>query len=186
MKLKPLDMRSTKISWPILVLLVAALGLIAFTFFRSNKSDDTAPTPPAPAARVKPPASSAEAASAPDAVAQTNVVDLFPAQNWNPPPPPPPPPEALAHRPPPPPPEPPPLPFSVRSLWLDTNGVFYVVLAGPGREFPMCIGCSKTGFSHKGDTLLNAYKIDDLTRKEVRFTYLPLKRRQTLALGELK
>ncbi|WP_241269918.1 hypothetical protein [Caballeronia sp. M1242] len=74
----------------------------------------------------------------------------------------------------------------MRSLWLDSRGVFYVVLAGTGREFRLCADCQNKGFLHRGDTILNAYRIDELDRKQVRFTYLPLKRQQTLPLGDIK
>jgi|GEM_PF-5526639 hypothetical protein len=184
-----LDLRTLKISRPVLGLMVAALALVVFTYFRGG--DDTAPEPQQSAATstAKPaaPASAPPAASAADIVAAAGPapIDLFPTQNWQPPPPPPPP-EPPKPSKPPPPPEPPPLPFAVRSLWLDQQGVFYVVISGANREFPLCMNCQKKGFLHKGDVMLNAYRIDDISRREVQFTYLPLKRRQTLSLGELK
>ncbi|GAB5100754.1 hypothetical protein [Caballeronia sp. LZ003] len=185
--MKPLDMRTLRISWPISGLLVVTLGLILFVWFR-GAPDDEADRPPAVATKERvsrasapAPASAPQANAAPDT--RVAAVNIFPMQNWQPPPPPPPPPESIK---PPPPPPLPPLPFVVRSLWLDQQGIFYVVLSGTGREFPLCINCKKTGFLRKGDVLLNAYKIEDINRKEVRFMYLPLKRRQTLSLGELK
>jgi hypothetical protein len=181
-----LDVRSMKVSRPVLALLVAALALIAYVSFRGEPADTPEPAPvaaraPAPRAASSPATSAVETADA----ARPAAVDIFPNQNWQPPPPPPPPPSLTPPKPPPPP-EPPPLPFRVRSLWLDEHGVFYVLLAGPGREFSLCANCQKKGFLRKGDVMLNAYRIDDVNRKEVRLTYLPLKRRQTLALGELK
>jgi hypothetical protein len=177
-----LDMRSLKVSRPVLGLAVVALGLIAYAYFRGGETADAPETVEVVVkAQAPKPASAVETADA----ARPAAVDVFPNQNWQPPPPPPPP-APLTPPKPPPPPEPPPLPFRVRSLWLDPHGVFYVLLAGPGREFTLCINCRKNGFLRKGDVILNAYRIEDINRKEVRFVYLPLKRRQTLALGELK
>ncbi|SAK75340.1 hypothetical protein AWB75_04238 [Caballeronia catudaia] len=182
-----LDVRSLKVSRPVLGLLVVALGLILYTYFRGEPAE--APEAPAPARAVPkaPAAASAPAASAVETAdaQRPAAVDIFPSQNWQPPPPPPPP-APLTPPKPPPPPEPPPLPFAVRSLWLDQDGVFYVLLSGTGREFTLCANCQKKNFLKKGDVILNAYRIEDINRKEVRFIYLPLKRRQTLALGELK
>ncbi|WP_061158202.1 hypothetical protein [Caballeronia temeraria] len=187
-----LDLRTLKISRPVQVLIVAALALAVFAHFRGEQeapstqpaSTTTSTTTAKPAAPA--PASAPPEASAPETVAAAAApIDLFPSQNWQPPPPPPPPAPPKSTKPPPPP-EPPPLPFSVRSLWLDQQGVFYVVLSGTGREFPLCVNCQKKGFLHKGDVILNAYRIDEISRQQVQFTYLPLKRRQTLSLGELK
>jgi hypothetical protein len=186
-----LDLRTLKISWPLQGLLVITLGLILFTYFRGEKSEappeatvKAASPAPGPAGVQKGTPASAQQADASEAVAATEPppVDLFPSQNWLPPPPPPPPPPPKPTGPPP----APPLPFTVRSLWLEENGAFYIVVAGAGREFPMCANCHKQGFLHKGDVILNAYRIDEINRKEVRFVYLPSKERQTLPLGELK
>ncbi len=106
-------------------------------------------------------------------------VDLFPRQDWAPPPPPPPPVSNV----PPPPTQPPPLPFSIGALWLDGKGAFYAVLNAQGREFPVCAACRKSGFYREGDVLLGTYRIEKLTSREVRFFYLPMKRRQQLSLG---
>jgi hypothetical protein len=188
--MKPPDIRSLKVSRPILYLLIATAALIAYAYFQGGAEDDTPEAPVVTPARR---ASAPSAASASDTGAATDVanaeptaVDLFPSQNWAPPPPPPPPAPPPGSVKPPPPPEPPPLPFTVRSLWLDQQGVFYVVLAGAAREFPLCENCQKKGFLRSGDVILNAYRIEHIDRREVGFTYLPLKRRQTLTLGELK
>ncbi|CCD36064.1 unnamed protein product [Candidatus Paraburkholderia kirkii UZHbot1] len=192
-----LHLRTLGMSWPIRVLLAVALGLIIYAYFHGRGQD----APPEPAATstsksaagasVAAGASGAPAASASDAGASDTAttterppIDLFPSQNWQPPPLPPPPPDTV-RRPPPLPPEPPPLPCTVRSLWLDEHGVFYIVIAGAGREFPLCVNYQKKGFLRRGDVILNAYRIDEIG-KDVRFTYLPLKRHQTLPLGELK
>jgi hypothetical protein len=199
--MKPLDMRTMKVSRPVLALLVVTLGLIVYAYFH-GAANDTAGDRAAPVAAVSKKPAAAMAASAASAASaalgasavemadaqRPAPVDIFPNQNWQPPPPPPPPPSLTPLKPakPPPPPEPPPLPFAVRSLWLDQRGEFYVLLSGTGREFTLCATCSRKGFLKKGDVILNAYRIEDINRKEVRFVYLPLKRRQTLALGELK
>ncbi|WP_250450619.1 hypothetical protein [Caballeronia sp. ATUFL_M2_KS44] len=180
--MKAPDARAFKVSTPLLILLALTLGLVAFAHRRSAKDDAVPPAIPSTRHSALP-ASSPRApdANAPDAASAP--VDLFPSQNWQPPPPPPPPPGPVT---PPPPPEPPPLPFTVRALWLDSQGVLYIVLAGTGREFALCANCARQGFLRPGETILNAYRIDEIDRKEVRFTYLPLKRRQTLSLGDIK
>ncbi len=106
-------------------------------------------------------------------------VDLFPRQDWAPPPPPPAPVSTVV----PPPAQPPPLPFSIGALWLDGNGAFYAVLNAQGREFPLCAACRQSGFYREGDVLLGSYRIEKLTSREVRFLYLPMKRRQQMSLG---
>ena len=178
-----LDVRTLKVSRPLLALLVATLGLIVYAYFHG--AADEAFEPPAAVSRKPAAAASTNPASATANAAPPAAVDIFPAQNWQPPPPPPPPPPPKPLKPPPPP-EPPPLPFVVRSLWLDQRGVFYVLLSGAGREFSLCANCDRKGFLKKGDVMLNAYQIEDIDRKQVQLTYLPLKRRQVLALGELK
>ncbi|UNK49990.1 hypothetical protein MNR01_02815 [Lysobacter sp. S4-A87] len=84
---------------------------------------------------------------------------------------------------PPPPAQPPPLPFSIGALWLDGSGAFYAVLNAQGQEFPMCVACRQSGFYREGDVLLGSYRIEKLTSREVRFVYLPMKRRQQMSLG---
>lgn len=111
-------------------------------------------------------------------------VDIFPSQRWDPPPPPPPDPAAIAA--PAAPPQPPALPFTVRSLWLDADGTFYVVLNASGREFPVCVGCKRRGFLRKGDVLMETYRIEEINRRELRLQFLPLKRQQKLSLGGAK
>lgn len=143
---------------------------------------------PAPARRTKAAvakstvaaaARSQPAASEPPPSEPPAFVDLFPRQDWAPPPPPPPPVSDA----PPPPAQPPPLPFSIGALWLDGNGAFYAVLNAQGREFPLCAACRQSGFYREGDVLLGAYRIEKLTSREVRFLYLPMKRRQQMSLG---
>lgn len=138
---------------------------------RAQSSNRTRPAPMKPQA----PAHRSAAARLP----VEPFVNLFPSQNWAPPPPPPP----QASNAPPAPAQPPPLPFSIGALWLDGSGEFYAVLNSQGREFPMCAACRQSGFYREGDVVLGSYRIEKLTRHEVRFLYLPMKRRQQLSLG---
>lgn len=121
---------------------------------------------------------STAAASSP-ASATVIPVNLFPGQSWLPPAPPPPPP-------PPPPKDPPPLPFTVRAVWLAQEGTLYVVLNGGGHELPVCASCRNKGFFRKGDVLMGTYRLEQVDRREVRFTYLPMKRTQQLSLSGAK
>ncbi|WP_087042990.1 hypothetical protein [Caballeronia ptereochthonis] len=188
-----LNARTLKVSRPVQGLLAVTIGLIVFVQWRASKDETPARPAPAPAAASASAASAASAAapvqaagsgdaSAPaEAAAPASEVNLFPGQTWQPPPPPPPPPVPAAKLPPP---EPPPLPFVVRSLWLDPRGDFYAVLAGAGKEFALCAACQKKGFLRRGDVILNAYRIEEIDRQHVKFTYLPLKRQQQLSFGE--
>jgi hypothetical protein len=201
--MKGVDVRSMNISRPVQGLLVVAAGLAAFAYWRGHEAplstshERNAPAIMASAARPARAASRSEAAvpasvsgtSANSGVAATAmpappapaaaIVDVFPSQNWLPPPPPPPPVSAA----PPPPPEPPPLPFVVRSLWLDQHGALYVVLNAGGKDFMLCAQCNSKGFLRAGDVLLNQYRIESVSDREVRFFYLPLKRKQQLSFG---
>ncbi|WP_186310699.1 hypothetical protein [Paraburkholderia sp. BCC1886] len=118
-------------------------------------------------------------AASPAASATVIPVNLFPGQSWLPPPPPAPPP-------PPPPKDPPPLPFTVRAVWLAQEGTLYVVLNGGGHELPVCASCRNKGFFRKGDVLMGTYRLEQVDRREVRFTYLPMKRTQQLSLSGAK
>ncbi|HEY4353307.1 MAG TPA: hypothetical protein VGN31_18910 [Paraburkholderia sp.] len=202
--MKGVDVRSMNISRPVQGLLVVAAGLAAFAYWKGHEApmstshERNAPAITASATRPARAASRSEAAVPPASVSGTSassgtaasarpalpapaeaIVDVFPSQNWLPPPPPPPPVSAA----PPPPPEPPPLPFVVRSLWLDQRGALYVVLSAAGKDFMLCEQCSKKGFLRAGDVLLNEYRIESVSEREVRFLYLPLKRRQQLSFG---
>lgn len=185
--MKRLIVRAPTLSRPIVAVLIVTIALVAFAYWKGRQEDAPpvpavqarhAPTPPAGA--PAPRANAQAQAAGPSQAAMPAVVNLFPAQSWMPPPPPPPPVSAA----PPPPSTPPPLPFTVRSLWLDEDGNFYAVLSGGGREFPMCASCRKKGFLRKGDVLLDAYRIEAISRRDVQFLYLPLKRRQQLSFGE--
>jgi hypothetical protein len=202
--MKGVDVRSMSISRPVQGLLVVAAGLATFAYWKGHEAsistshERNAPAITASAARPARAASRSEAALPPssDAARAANagaaasampvppapaaaIVDLFPSQNWLPPPPPPAPVSAA----PPPPPEPPPLPFVVRSLWLDQHGALYVVLNAASKDFMLCAQCNKKGFLRAGDVLLNEYRIESVSEREVRFLYLPLKRKQQLTFG---
>lgn len=133
-------------------------------------------TPTKPVAR---PPGDAVAATPPVPIDPAAFADLFPHQDWAPPPPPP----AQEVNVPAPPSQPPPLPFAIGSLWLDDSGAFYAVLTAQGREFPVCVACRQSGFYREGDVLMGIYRIESVTSREVRFVYLPMKRRQQLSLG---
>jgi hypothetical protein len=47
----------------------------------------------------------------------------------------------------------------------------------------LCANCDKKGFLRAGDVLLNQYRIESLNEREIRFLYLPLKRKQQLSFG---
>jgi hypothetical protein len=202
--MKGVDVRSMNISRPVQGLLVVAAGLAAFAYWKGHETsistsrERNAPAitasttrPARPAARsgaAVPAASDAASAGSSGAAASAvpaplasaaPTVDVFPSQNWLPPPPAAPPVSAA----PPPPPEPPPLPFVVRSLWLDQHGALYVVLNAAGKDFMLCAQCNRKGFLRAGDVLLNEYRIESVSDREVGFLYLPLKRKQKLTFG---
>lgn len=92
--------------------------------------------------------------------------DLFPVQTWVPPPPPPPKP------PPPPPPEPPPLPFKYLGRWTEA-GVEVLFLSHGNRMLRIS----------NGDELPGGWKVDEIARNRVVFTYLPLNMQKTLGIA---
>jgi hypothetical protein len=97
--------------------------------------------------------------------------NLFAAHSWYTPPPPPPP------RAPPPPPEPtaPALPFTYLGSLQQGDTTVYFLVRGD-RAYDVKIG----------DVLDNTYSVDGISNGQLMFTYLPLKTRQTLQLGEAK
>jgi hypothetical protein len=102
--------------------------------------------------------------------------DAFAAHSWQPPPPPPPPvkKQVVAPEPPPePPPTAPPLPFTYLGAF-ETAGakqVFYLVEG------------DKVHAVTQGEVLNEIYQIETVTAEEMVLVYLPLKLKQTLALG---
>lgn len=95
--------------------------------------------------------------------------DLFPSQTWVPPPPP-----VKAYKPlPPPPPKPPPLPFSYLGRWNDGGVETVFVRQG---EQPMALKI--------GQVLNGSWRVDEISRSGVVFTYLPLNMQSTLGITQ--
>lgn len=90
---------------------------------------------------------------------------LFPRQTWVPPPPPPPKP------PPPPPPSPPPLPYTYLGRWVEDGKLTVFLVQG---EQAIRI--------EKGAVLQGNWRVDEITERQVTFTYLPLDMQSTLGL----
>lgn len=147
-------------------LAIALAATLAAAFWPAREDPvavvERAERPPAPAAdtRVAMPAPSPAGVAARMAEMQGN---LFPAQTWAPPPPPPPKPL------PPPPPSPPPLPFQYLGRWID-DGKLTLFLAQGEQPVPV----------HVGQVLSGTWRVDAITEREVRFTYLPLDMQSTL------
>jgi hypothetical protein len=93
--------------------------------------------------------------------------NLFPRQSWAPPPPPPRPQVAT----PPPPPQAPPLPFGYLGRWLD-GGKETVFLLQGDRPLPIQVG----------QIIAGSWRVDEITRGQVLFTYLPLDMQSTLGI----
>lgn len=94
------------------------------------------------------------------------VVDIFATKSWVPPPPPPPPPG------PPPPPEAPPLPFSLLGVMKQELGKNVYYLARGEQAYGVT----------DGETIDGAYRINGLRGQQLSFTYLPMRKEQTLPL----
>lgn len=131
-----------------------------------------------------PQASSANAvaASKPAAANASNasgVTNLFPKQTWAPTPPPTPTPG-----PPPPTPVPvaPPLPFSVVSTWHE-KGTDQFIVEAAGQQYVICTQCDALGRVRLGESVLGAYRVDQISRQQIVFTYLPLNQQQVLPIG---
>jgi hypothetical protein len=106
-----------------------------------------------------------ENAAAPAPRLAAMQADLFPRQTWVPPPPPPPKP------PPPPPPKPPALPFTYIGRWMEGN-TEVVFLDQGGRTISV----------KPGQILPGAWRVEEITRGGVVFTYLPLDMQSTLGI----
>ena len=165
----------------LVVAVTASLGLFA------AGGDAPAPTAPAPSTP-----SPAPAAAAPRPQAKADALrhdllrreahqrpegDAFAAHSWQPPPPPPPPLKkqvvAPEPAPEPPPPAAPPLPFTFLGAF-ETAGakqVFYLVEG------------DKVHAVTEGEIVNEIYQVETVTPEEMVLMYLPLKLRQTLALG---
>lgn len=93
--------------------------------------------------------------------------DLFPRQSWAPPPPPPRTQVSL----PPPPPSPPALPFTYLGRWLDGGRETVFLLQGD-RPLPIAVG----------QIIQGSWRVDEITRGRVVFTYLPLDMQSTMGI----
>ncbi|GAA5783952.1 hypothetical protein GCM10007860_09010 [Chitiniphilus shinanonensis] len=171
------------LSRPVMLVLAVAVGLVGYTWYQ-ERQEAPAEAPARPAARTPakaPTASDASAASEPAAAnaSQAKSANLFPAQTWAPPPPPPPTPG-----PPTPTPVPvaPPLPFSVIGSWHE-RGNDQIVVEASGQQFVLCRRCDSLGRIQQGETLLGVYRVDDISRDAILFTYLPLNQQQSLPVG---
>jgi hypothetical protein len=157
----------------LVVAVTASLGLFA------AGGDAPAPAAPAPAAPAPRPQAKADALRH-DLLRreahQRPEGDAFAAHSWQPPPPPPPvkkPVAAPEPAPEPPPPAAPPLPFTFLGAF-ETAGakqVFYLVEG------------DKVHAVTEGEIVNEIYQVETVTPEEMVLMYLPLKLRQTLALG---
>lgn len=94
------------------------------------------------------------------------AADLFSSQTWVPPPPPPPKP------PPPPPPAPPPLPFKYLGRWVEADGEVVFLTHGNG-----------VLRARGGEILPGGWRVDEIARTRVVFTYQSLNMQQTLGIA---
>ncbi|TJZ78780.1 hypothetical protein [Chitiniphilus eburneus] len=171
------------VSRPVLIVVAIALGIAGYTWYQEQQQT---PEAVAPRHGARPPANgpaatNASAASEPAAASasQAGPANLFPAQSWAPPPPPPPTPG-----PPTPTPVPvaPALPFSVIGSWHE-RGNDQIVVEASGQQFVLCRRCDSLGRIQQGETLLGVYRVDDISRDAILFTYLPLNQQQSLPVG---
>ena len=98
---------------------------------------------------------------------QVKKADIFRSKSWYVPPPPPPPA-------PPPPPTAPPLPFTFLGKFQESDGKLTIFLAGENRVY--LVG--------EGETIDNNYHVDGIADGKLELTYLPLKIKQYINLGE--
>jgi hypothetical protein len=96
-------------------------------------------------------------------------LDAFAPRDWTPPPPPPP----KYVPPPPPPPMAPPLPYRYLGK-LQEQGHLVVFLDSNSRPIPV----------RGGEVLDGQWRVDEITPRMVRFTYIPLAQTATLSIGE--
>ncbi|KAF0812919.1 hypothetical protein IGB42_02767 [Andreprevotia sp. IGB-42] len=179
------------LSRPLQLVLGVTVLLVGYTWWQGRDGDGDEPAldtrarsagrvaPASASAAANASAASAVAASKPAALGASFAVNLFPKQTWAPTPPPPPTPG-----PPPPTPIPvaPPLPFAVVASWHE-KGVDEFVLEAAGQQYVVCNRCDALGRVQLGETLLGIYRIDQLSRQQIVFTYLPLNQQQVLPIG---
>ncbi|MEJ8855442.1 hypothetical protein WKW79_12725 [Variovorax robiniae] len=177
-----------KVSRPILILAILAILSALYLAWRDRTEDNTVqvairrPVTPAPAQRGGPAGEDQGATPA-----QPVEINLFGPQTWAPPPPPPPPPptpeqiaEEIRRNPP----RPPPLPFQVVSIWRQ-SGTTYIGITANGQDVIVCQKCTLPGSIRRGDTLLHNYRLDQISDRSLVFTFLPLKIKQELPIGDM-
>lgn len=98
---------------------------------------------------------------------QVNKADIFRSKSWYVPPPPAPPA-------PPPPPTAPPLPFTFLGKIQESAGKQTIFLAGDNRVYLV----------HEGETIDDTYSVDGIANGKLELTYLPLKIKQFIIMGE--
>lgn len=116
---------------------------------------------------IKPTPTEAQARPASEDRLARMQANLFPSQTWVPPPPPPKP----YIPPPPPPPKPPPLPFKYLGQWIDAGQLTVFLVQG---EQPIAI--------QMGQVLPGNWRVDEISDRQVVFTYLPLDMQSTLGI----
>jgi hypothetical protein len=70
----------------------------------------------------------------------------------------------------------------VVSTWHE-GSTDYVVLEANGQQMVVCQSCNALGRVQKGETLLGTWRVDQVTRQQIVFTFLPLNQQQVLPLG---
>jgi hypothetical protein len=99
-----------------------------------------------------------------------DAINIFTSKSWYVPPPPPPP----AKPAPPPPPSAPPLPFTYLGKLQEAPGQMVVFLVKGDRVYSVS----------QGDVIDGMYHVDGITGNSMALTYLPLKIKQSLGIGE--
>jgi len=154
-----------------LVLYGALAATLAAVWWSSRLPDEDAPV----VEMARAPSTHKLAVAKPGAVATATRLsaarlDAFAPRDWTPPPPPPP--KALPP-PPPPPPMAPPLPYRYLGK-LQESGQLVVFLDNNSRPVPI----------KGGEVLDGQWRVEEITPRMVRFTYIPLAQTATLNIGE--
>ena len=100
------------------------------------------------------------------ALAQASQANLFARQSWEPPPPPPPPAQPPA------PPEPPAFPFEYRGQWQE-KGKTVFFFGNEQQSWPV----------RENDVIEKAWRLDQVSNKELTFMYLPLNKPKTMRIS---
>jgi len=175
-----------KMSRPILILAVLTVLAVLYLFWRDHNAEEPARVSARrqAATSIVPVMGPAIAEAVEGAAQAPSATNLFGAQTWAPPPPPPPTPEQLAEEARKNPPRAPPLPFAIVSTWRE-SGTTYIGMSANGQDVIVCRSCSLPGSIRQGQTLLGIYRLDSVTDRTLVFTFLPLKQKQELPLGEI-